>query len=252
MSETMQALPCTPDSPPDRRLKFSSCSSRSRLTPARGARAWCRARIGCRVRVLSARLSDAIETCVDAGASPKRISAMRCVRCVQHSLEADVALPVVTGFVERRPPARPWRREVSRSLTPGQAFIKIVHDSLVAVMGEQFRGARPCVPNLPAVVMLAGLQGSGKTTTAAKLARRLIERDRKKVPARQCRRPSSGGDSCSSSDSRSRSAPSSCPVDAGQCGCGHRPPHGRCRGDDAVARTSSSSIRPGACTSTRR
>jgi signal recognition particle subunit SRP54 len=94
-------------------------------------------------------------------------------------LEADVALSVVTSFIDTVR-QRALGEEVSRSLTPGQAFIKIVHDSLVSVMGERSEAldlrAQP-----PAVVMLAGLQGSGKTTTAAKLARRLIERDRKKV-----------------------------------------------------------------------
>ncbi|MGH8415092.1 MAG: signal recognition particle protein [Gammaproteobacteria bacterium] len=93
-------------------------------------------------------------------------------------LEADVALPVVKTFTEQMR-ARALGVEVLKSLTPGQAFIKIVHDELVAVMGgdaELKLSTRP-----PAVILLAGLQGAGKTTTAAKLARYLHERLNKKV-----------------------------------------------------------------------
>jgi signal recognition particle subunit SRP54 len=94
-------------------------------------------------------------------------------------LEADVALPVVKDFIERAR-VRALGAEVARSLTPGQAFIKIIHDELVRVMGSANEAlnlrAQP-----PAIVLLAGLQGAGKTTTAAKLARRLIERDGRKV-----------------------------------------------------------------------
>ena len=94
-------------------------------------------------------------------------------------LEADVALPVVKTFVEQvREQA--LGEEVMKSLTPGQALIKIVNDELVQVMGaaneELNLAAQP-----PAIVMVAGLQGSGKTTSVAKLARLLKERDKKKV-----------------------------------------------------------------------
>ena len=128
---------------------------------------------------LSARLSGAIESLRGRGRLTEENigDALKHVRTAL--LEADVALSVVTGFVERVR-LRALGEEVSRSLTPGQAFIKIVYDELVAVMGERSEAldlrAQP-----PAVVMLAGLQGSGKTTSAAKLARRLIERDGKKV-----------------------------------------------------------------------
>ncbi|MEL6870568.1 MAG: signal recognition particle protein [Pseudomonadota bacterium] len=94
-------------------------------------------------------------------------------------LEADVALPVVKTFIERvREQA--VGEKVLTSLTPGQAFIKIIHTELTAVLGGEniplnFK-AQP-----PVVVMLAGLQGAGKTTTAAKLAKRLTEKDKKKV-----------------------------------------------------------------------
>lgn len=94
-------------------------------------------------------------------------------------LEADVALPVVKQFVERIR-ERAVGEEVGKSLTPGQALIKIIHGELVTLLGGEHAPldlrAQP-----PVVVMLAGLQGAGKTTTAAKLARRLIEKDRKKV-----------------------------------------------------------------------
>jgi len=128
---------------------------------------------------LSARLSDAVESLRGRGRLTEENigDALRQVRTAL--LEADVALPVVTSFIERVR-ERALGEEVSRSLTPGQAFIKIVHDSLVAVMGERSEALDLRVQP-PAVVMLAGLQGSGKTTTAAKLARRLIERDHKKV-----------------------------------------------------------------------
>ncbi|MEL7310405.1 MAG: signal recognition particle protein [Pseudomonadota bacterium] len=95
-------------------------------------------------------------------------------------LEADVALPVVKGFVERVK-TQALGEAVMTSLTPGQAFIKIIHSELTSVLGGE--GAVPLDLKVqpPAVVLLAGLQGAGKTTTAAKLARRLIERDKKKV-----------------------------------------------------------------------
>ncbi|HLU06042.1 MAG TPA: signal recognition particle protein [Woeseiaceae bacterium] len=94
-------------------------------------------------------------------------------------LEADVALPVVKSFIERIN-ERAIGEEVGKSLTPGQALIKIIHSELVSLLGNE------SVPlNLraqpPVVIFLAGLQGAGKTTTAAKLARRLIEKDRKSV-----------------------------------------------------------------------
>lgn len=94
-------------------------------------------------------------------------------------LEADVALPVVKSFIDRIR-ARAVGEEIGKSLTPGQALVKIIHNELVAILGSETTPlnlrAQP-----PVVIFLAGLQGSGKTTTAAKLARRLIERDRKRV-----------------------------------------------------------------------
>ncbi len=94
-------------------------------------------------------------------------------------LEADVALPVVRDFIERIR-ERAIGEEVGKSLTPGQALVKVIHGELVRLLGGEvapldFR-AQP-----PVVLLMAGLQGAGKTTTAAKLAKRLIEKDRKKV-----------------------------------------------------------------------
>jgi signal recognition particle subunit SRP54 len=93
-------------------------------------------------------------------------------------LEADVALPVVKHFIEAVR-AKALGEEVVGSLTPGQALVGVVHRELSALMGEANVGldlaAQP-----PAVILMAGLQGSGKTTTSAKLARVLIK-DRKKV-----------------------------------------------------------------------
>ncbi len=94
-------------------------------------------------------------------------------------LEADVALPVVKAFTNQVK-ERAVGSEVLKSLSPGQAFLKIVHQELQSVMGEANEGldlaAKP-----PAIILMAGLQGAGKTTTAAKLALYLKEREKKKV-----------------------------------------------------------------------
>lgn len=94
-------------------------------------------------------------------------------------LEADVALPVVKDFIEAVK-VRAVGQEVSESLSPGQAFIKIVQDELIKVMGE---GETPLNLNTqpPAVIMMAGLQGAGKTTTVGKLSRWLKDSQKKKV-----------------------------------------------------------------------
>ncbi|MBK9130322.1 MAG: signal recognition particle protein [Gammaproteobacteria bacterium] len=94
-------------------------------------------------------------------------------------LEADVALPVVKEFVDRVR-ERAVGQEILQSMTPGQALIRVVRDELVAVMGEHSASLELNVAP-PAVIMLAGLQGSGKTTTAAKLARWIREQLKKKV-----------------------------------------------------------------------
>src|SRR5271169_988764 len=94
-------------------------------------------------------------------------------------LDADVALAVVKSFTDAVK-ARAIGVEVTKSLTPGQAFIKVVHEELVRLMGEASPGLNLRAQR-PVVVLLAGLQGAGKTTTAGKLARWLIEKQNKKV-----------------------------------------------------------------------
>lgn len=94
-------------------------------------------------------------------------------------LEADVAVAVVKAFVERVR-ERAAGQEVLASLTPGQALVKVVHDELVALMGNA-NDALNLAVRPPAVILLAGLQGAGKTTTVAKLARRLRVNEGKSV-----------------------------------------------------------------------
>ncbi len=105
------------------------------------------------------------------------VEALREVRVAL--LEADVALPVVKDFVERVR-EKAVGQEVLRSVTPGQQVVKIVHDELVETLGRE-----PATLDLnavpPAAIMMVGLQGSGKTTTTAKIANRLQARDKKKV-----------------------------------------------------------------------
>ena len=104
-------------------------------------------------------------------------AAMREVRVAL--LEADVALPVARDFVERAT-EKAIGQNVLRSVTPGQQVVKIVHDALIEMLGadasELELGVIP-----PAIVMMVGLQGSGKTTTTAKIAKRLKERGAKKI-----------------------------------------------------------------------
>jgi len=104
-------------------------------------------------------------------------SAMREVRVAL--LEADVALPVARDFVDQVT-EKAVGQEVLRSVTPGQMVVKIVHDQLIEMLGSDAFELRTAV-SPPAVVMMVGLQGSGKTTTTAKLARRLSEKERKRV-----------------------------------------------------------------------
>ena len=105
--------------------------------------------------------------------------AMREVRMAL--LEADVALPVVKDFIAQVK-ERAQGREVLQSLTPGQAVIQVVHEELTRLMGEQNVGLNLAVAP-PAIILMAGLQGSGKTTTSAKLARILKEQRKKTLLA---------------------------------------------------------------------
>lgn len=128
---------------------------------------------------LSQRLAGAVESLRGRGrlTEDNIKETLRLVRMAL--LEADVALPVVRQFVADVRD-RALGEEVTQSLSPGQTFIRIVHDELVTIMGAQASGldlrAQP-----PAVVLVAGLQGSGKTTTVAKLARWLQEKENKSV-----------------------------------------------------------------------
>ncbi|HKT72728.1 MAG TPA: signal recognition particle protein [Steroidobacteraceae bacterium] len=128
---------------------------------------------------LTARLTRTLDTLRGRGRITEENvgEALREVRVAL--LEADVALPVVRSFIDSVK-SKALGAEVASSLTPGQAFVGILHRELVELMGGPRAGfnlrAQP-----PIVVLLAGLQGAGKTTTAAKLARWLIERERKRV-----------------------------------------------------------------------
>jgi signal recognition particle subunit SRP54 len=99
-------------------------------------------------------------------------------------LEADVALPVVRDFIQHVR-ERALDKKVLTSLTPGQVLIKIVNEELVSLMGDRHE---PLKLNTqpPAVILLAGLQGAGKTTTAAKLGKYLKEKEKKKVAVVSC------------------------------------------------------------------
>ncbi len=132
---------------------------------------------------LSERLNGALNKLTQRGAlNESHVNeALREVRVAM--LEADVALPVVKQFIDKvRPEA--VGQNVLKSVTPGQQVIKIVHDQLIDMLGgneppEKMALNLNVVP--PAVFMMVGLQGSGKTTTSAKLGKRLTEKDGKKV-----------------------------------------------------------------------
>ncbi|MEO6224366.1 MAG: signal recognition particle protein [Sphingomicrobium sp.] len=104
-------------------------------------------------------------------------AAMREVRVAL--LEADVALPVARDFVDQVT-EKAVGQEVLRSVTPGQMVVKLVHDALVETLGAETAELDLNV-SPPAIIMMVGLQGSGKTTTTAKLAKRLTDRERKRV-----------------------------------------------------------------------
>jgi signal recognition particle subunit SRP54 len=94
-------------------------------------------------------------------------------------LEADVALPVVKDFIEKVR-AKAVGAEVLKSIKPDQMVVKIVHDALIEMLGEKSEGlSLAAVP--PVVILMVGLQGSGKTTSTAKIAKRLAEREKKRV-----------------------------------------------------------------------
>ena len=127
---------------------------------------------------LSSRLGEVFDRLKRRGALSEADvgEAMREVRVAL--LEADVALPVVKDFIAKVK-ERAVGQEVVKSITPGQMVVKIVHDCLVETLGTAEDLNFQAVPPVP--VLMVGLQGSGKTTTSAKIALRLKTRDRKKV-----------------------------------------------------------------------
>lgn len=130
-------------------------------------------------QTLTERLSGVLDKLTRRGALTESdvVEAMREVR--RALLEADVALDVVKDFTEKVK-AKAVGADVLRSVTPGQMVVKIVNDELVAMLGSD---AQPLDFNAqpPVGILMVGLQGSGKTTTTAKIAHRLTNRDRKKV-----------------------------------------------------------------------
>ena len=128
---------------------------------------------------LSERLSGILDSLTRRGALSEADvdAALREVR--RALLEADVALDVARSFIEQVK-KRAVGVDVIKSVTPGQMVVKIVHDELISTLGAD---SQPVDLNAPApvAIMMVGLQGSGKTTTTAKLARRLAQRDKRKV-----------------------------------------------------------------------
>jgi signal recognition particle subunit SRP54 len=128
---------------------------------------------------LTERLGRAVQTLRGRGRVTEEnvVETLREVRMAL--LEADVALPVIKSFIDSVK-TDALGAEVATSLTPGQAFIGILHRQMVTLLGQSAAGFALNVQP-PQVVLLAGLQGAGKTTTAAKLARWLIETHRRRV-----------------------------------------------------------------------
>ncbi|MFN3644004.1 MAG: signal recognition particle protein [Gemmobacter sp.] len=106
------------------------------------------------------------------------VTALREVRTAL--LEADVSLPVARDFI-KRVQDKATGTAVTKSVTPGQMVVKIVHDELIRVLAGDGDAGRLKIDNPPAPILMVGLQGSGKTTTTAKLARRLKDREGKRV-----------------------------------------------------------------------
>jgi len=129
---------------------------------------------------LSDRLSGALEKLTSRGALTEGdvATALREVRVAL--LEADVSLSVARGFI-RDVQQKATGAVVLKSVTPGQQVVKIVHDELVRVLAGDDEPGAMRIDTPPATILMVGLQGSGKTTTTAKLAKRLSERDHKRV-----------------------------------------------------------------------
>ncbi|AEI95409.1 signal recognition particle protein [Roseobacter litoralis] len=129
---------------------------------------------------LSERLSGVFDRLTKQGALSEEDvkTALREVRVAL--LEADVSLPVARDFV-KAVQEKATGQAVTKSITPGQQVVKIVHDALIDVLKGEGEPGTLKVDNPPAPVLMVGLQGSGKTTTTAKLAKRLKEKDGKRV-----------------------------------------------------------------------
>ena len=155
------------------------CVLRLRYRPLALSASWCLETERLMFETLSERLNAILDKLTRKGALSEAdvAEAMREVR--RALLEADVALDVVRDFVDSVK-AKAVGQEVVRSVTPGQMVIKIVNDELVRVLGSDAQGI-DLAATPPVVMMLVGLQGSGKTTTTAKLGKRLQERDKQKV-----------------------------------------------------------------------
>jgi signal recognition particle subunit SRP54 len=129
---------------------------------------------------LSDRLSGVFDRLTKQGALSEADveTALREVRVAL--LEADVSLPVARNFI-KSVSKKAMGQAVTKSITPGQQVVKIVHDELIATLRGEGDPGELKIDNPPAPILMVGLQGSGKTTTTAKLARRLKERDGKRV-----------------------------------------------------------------------
>jgi signal recognition particle GTPase len=196
---------------------------------------------------LSERLGGILDRLTKRGALSENDvnEAMREVR--RALIEADVALDVVRSFTDKVK-AHAVGQEVVRSVTPGQMVVKIVHDQLVEMLGSDAQSIDLNAP-APVALMLVGLQGSGKTTTAAKIARRLTDRSKAKVllapsiPVARRHRSSSACWASRPTSTRCRSFPAS---SRSRSRAAPRPPRA------SAATTSSSSTPPAAPTSTSR
>ena len=164
-------------------------------------------------------------------------------------LEADVALEVVRGFTEKVK-AKAVGQNVVKSVTPGQMVVKIVHDVMVASLGSDGGGRSTCVASPPVPIMMVGLQGSGKTTTTAKIAKRLQERDKRKVlmASLDTRRPAAQEQLEMLGE---QTGVDTLPIVAGQTPVADRQARA-CRKPGTAATTSSCSTPPAACTSMKR
>ena len=129
---------------------------------------------------LSERLSGVFDRLTKQGALSEAdvATALREVRTAL--LEADVSLPVARDFVAAVQ-AKATGQAVTKSVTPGQQVVKIVHDELIAMLRGEGAPGELKIDNPPSAMLMVGLQGSGKTTTTAKLAKRLTEKNGKRV-----------------------------------------------------------------------